>query len=99
MLKLQIRERSENQEWSEMPLASDADREGESKRRIREQHGTMLYFFVIWDVKYDQHRNANMKNKDHLVGQLTNQRVDKYIQDDAHSSDFLANTIEYVWDM
>ena len=28
----------------------------------------MLYFFVIWD---DQHRNTNMNNKDHLVGQLT----------------------------
>merc|ERR1719458_1135950 len=30
---------------------------------------TILYFFVIWD---DQHRNPTMNNKDHLVGQLTN---------------------------
>ena len=32
-----------------------------------------LYFFVyIWDGKYDdQHRNPNMNNKDHKVGQLT----------------------------
>ena len=28
----------------------------------------MLFFFVILD---DEHRNTNMNNKDHLVGQLT----------------------------
>ena len=30
-------------------------------------------FLCIWDGKYieDQHRNTNMNDKDHLVGQLT----------------------------
>lgn len=34
-------------------------------------------FLCIWDGKYidDQHRNTNMKNKDHLGGQLTSLKV------------------------
>ena len=34
----------------------------------------VLYFSAIWiviDADYDQHRNQNINNKVHLVGQLT----------------------------
>ena len=34
-------------------------------------------FLCIWD---DQHRNTNMNDKDHLVGQLTNDNDDKEYQ-------------------
>ena len=41
---------------------------------------TLLYYtsLNIWDVKYDQHRNPNINNRDHLVGQLTRWELGKY---------------------
>ena len=54
-------------------LFAGFERKQSSLRFVQlDHHGTMLYFFVIWD---DQHRNTNMNNKDHQVGQLTSTAV------------------------
>ena len=42
------------------------------------QYSTILYFFVVWDLKYDQNRNPNINNRDHLVGQLTSVDDENY---------------------
>ena len=42
---------------------------------VHVEHIAVLYFSVIWAVKYDdQHRNPNIIDKDHLVRQLTRSR-------------------------
>ena len=49
--------------WGPISFEGRAD-----KRRVLPS----TIFLCIWDGKYDdQHRNPNMNNKDHQVGQLT----------------------------
>ena len=48
-----------------------------------------VYFSVVWDFKYidDQHRNPNISNRDHLIGQQTN----------SHAILLISSIIENVW--
>ena len=69
--------------------------------------GTSLYYISLylgWELD-DQHRNTNMNDKDHLVGQLTTQHLAhaiRYLQGDStHSLRLLVQSVspsipEYV---
>ena len=67
--------------------------------RVLAKHIDVLYFYYIWDGKYifdvdvdDQHRNTNMNDKDHLVGQLTS-FIQEHQRTPMHSGQYYKHSI------